>query len=414
MLMAHRSTGMEWIATGCLLLAGLQAAVAAEPAATLETIDAQPSWRLSTKQVRLAITQRGGHMAPVEFLADTAEPVQPYHISPWQNEKLALDVPVLVPLRGDWFCVPFGGNGTLFKGETHPPHGEIAGAEWSFVKGGSDAAKGIHSLTLECATRARPGKIRKELFLVDGHNVVYSANSVEGFAGPAPCGHHATLAMPEAEGVFRIATSPIQFGMTCPGVFSDPAKREYQSFASGARFSDLKKVPLQFKDAPDADVTRLPARRGYADLLQVVNVPEGTAWTAATRTDKNWLWFALKDPKVLRSTVFWIENGGRHGSPWNGRNNCLGMEDVTALFAEGLAPSAAPNVLSEQGVPTVLEFSATKPTTVRYIQGLTRVPAGFGQVQKVEFAPGKATFIGEQGARVDVPVRHEFLATGNL
>ena len=117
---------------------------------------------------------------------------------------------------------------------------------------------------------------------------------------------------------------------------------------------------------------------------------------------------------MLRSTVFWIENGGRHGSPWNGRNNCLGMEDVTALFAEGLAPSAAPNVLSEQGVPTVLEFSATKPTTVRYIQGLTRVPAGFGQVQKVEFAPGKATFIGEQGARVDVPVRHEFLATGNL
>ena len=382
-------------------------AAAAEPA-KMETIDAQPSWILESPQVRLAVTKVGGQMAPVTFLRDSGKPVQPYHVSPWQNEGLKdLPAPVLTALRGDWFCLPFGGNGDAFRHEKHPPHGEVAGAEWTYVDTKHDG--GRHTLVLAFEPQARKGKIVKELSLVEGHNAVYSRHIVTGFSGPAPCGHHATLAMPDEPGVFRVSTSPIEFGMTNPSRFSDPAKREYQALAIAAPFTDLAHVPLLEKGTGDADLTRLPARQGYADLVQVVNKQDATAWTCATRTDEGWLWYALKDPKVLRSTLFWIENRGRHGSPWNGRNNCLGLEDVTSFFADGLAASAGANLLTRRGVPTAIEFTADKPTEIRYIQGVTRVPEGFGKVVAAEYAPGSVTFVAEGGERVTVPVRHEFL-----
>ena len=132
-----------------------------------------------------------------------------------------------------------------------------------------------------------------------------------------------------------------------------------QALAIAAPFSDLARVPTIEKGAADADLTRLPARQGYADLVQVVNKPEGTAWTCAVRGDEGWMWYALKDPKVLRSTLFWIENRGRHGSPWNGRNNCLGLEDVCGFFADGLVPSTQDNALTKQGVRTAIELDAT-------------------------------------------------------
>jgi hypothetical protein len=323
-----------------------------------------------------------------------------------------LPAPVLDILRGDWFCVPFGGNSEAFRGEQHPPHGEIVGGTWRLL--GDTKTGGVTTLRMSYETKARPGTITKELSLVEGQNVVYSRNVIEGFAGPAPLGHHATLAMPDAEGVFRIATSPFRFGMTNPTLFSNPVNREYQSLAIGARFTDLARVPVQFRDAPEADLTRLPARRGYADLVQIVNQDGGPAWTTATRVDEGWMWFSLKDPAVLNSTVFWIENRGRHGVPWNGRNNCLGLEDVTALFADGLVPSAQPNILTKEGVKTAIELRADRPTAVNYIQGVARVPAGFDLVKTAEFKPGEVIFTSASGQKVTIPVRHEFLSTGKL
>ena len=253
---------------------------------------------------------------------------------------------------------------------------------------------------------------------MDGQNAVYSRHTIEGFAGRAPLGHHATLAMPEKEGAVRIATSPIRFGMTCPGVFSDPKQREYQALLPGAKWTDLAKVPVAWKGAADADLTRLPGRYGYADLVQLVNESSektgGPAWTTATFSADGYLWFALKDPAVLTTTVFWMENHGRHGHPWNGRNNCLGLEDVTAFFADGLAASVSDNLLSKEGIATAVTLTADKPTTVNYIQGVVRIPEGFENVKTLEFAPGEVTFVSTTGQRVTAPVRHEFLAIGTF
>ena len=400
--------------TASLLVVGLALvfSVHAGPGEKTRAAHSQPCWILATPQVELALTQLGGHMAPVTFFRDSKQPVQPYHISPWQGEKHAYPVPVLVPLRGDFFCLPFGGNGDAVNGEKHPPHGETAGSPWKHVA--TKKTGDVTTLTVALETKVRAGKVTKELSLVDGQNVIYSRHLIEGFAGKTPLGHHATLAMPEKDGAFRIATSPFKFGMVAPGLFSDPKQAEYQALQIGARFTDLHKVPVAWKGAPDADLASLPARKGHADLFMLFNEPTGPAWVTATRGDEGWVWFALKDPAILNGTLFWLENHGRHGLPWFGRNNCVGIEDITGHWADGLAASVSPNLLTKEGIATAIELSATRPTAVNYIQGVVRVPAGFVEVKTIEFAPGQVTFVSTTGQRVTAPVRHEFLKAGKL
>lgn len=385
--------------------------------AKLRTIHSQPSFVFASDQVELAVTEIGGHMSPVTFYRGSDKPVQPYYISPWQAEKHAqMPAPVLVPLRGDFFCMPFGGNSDAVGGEKHPPHGEIVGNKWTAA--GVKKTGKVSTLTLNIDTKVRKGRVTKELSLVDGQNAVYSRHTIDGFEGPCPLGHHATLAMPEKEGAIRIATSPFRFGMTCPTLFGDPREREYQSLLPGERWTDLTKVPVWQKGAPDADLTRLPARRGYCDLVQIVSEPweklKGPAWMTATNTEAGYVWFSLKDPDVLRSTVFWIENHGRHGHPWNGRNNCLGLEDVTSHFADGLLASTRENMLTREGIKTAVELKAGQPLVVNYIEGVVRVPAAFDVVKTVEFAPGEVTFVSASGQRVTAPVKHEFLKGSSL
>lgn len=381
------------------------------------TIHAQPSFVVSTPQVEMAVTELGGHMAPVTFYRDSSKPVRPYHISPWQDEKpSAMPAPVLNALRGDFFCMPFGGNSDAVASEKHPPHGEIVGEKWKLL--GTKTSGDVTTLTMSIETHVRTGRITKELSLVDNQNVIYSRHIINGFAGNVPLGHHATLAMSHKEGSVRLATSPFRFGMTYPGMFSDPKQREYQSLLPGTKWTTLAKVPVAWKGEPDADLTRLPARQGYADLVQIVNEPwektNGPAWMTATFTDAGYLWFSLKDPSVLNSTVFWIENRGRHGHPWNGRNNCLGLEDVTAFFADGLKASTNDNIFNKEGVATSVKLDSTTPTSVNYIQGVAKIPDGFEMVKTLEFAPGEVTFVSTTGKRVTTKVRHSFLKTGKL
>lgn len=375
-------------------------------------IHGQPSWVVATDDVEVAVTRRGGHMAPVTFARGSDRPIRPYHVSPWQEEGLTdLPAAVLVPLRGDFFCLPFGGNGEAFRGERHAPHGETATEAWTFA-GRSRAADGAETLTLTLDTKVRSGRVTKQLTVRPGEPVVYTRHVVEGFAGPSTVGHHATLALPRTPRALAVSVSPFRLGMTNPTRFSDPAAGEYQSLAIDAVFTDLAKVPSIFKDPPEVDCTHFPARPGYADLLAVVADPAALgghpAWTAAVNTEEHWAWFELRDAAVLPTTLFWIEDGGRHGLPWNGRNHCLGLEDVCGAFADGLAPSTRANPLADRGVRTVVEFDAARPTEIRTIQGAVRVPAGFDRVARIEFRPAGLRLVATGGATVDVPVRHAF------
>jgi hypothetical protein len=412
----NRTSAPRWVclALGFYLIVG---AISAQDGVKTEIVASQPCWVIDNGTVRLAVTQKGAQMAPVTFCLDSDRTIEPYYISPWQGEGLELNPPVLVPLRGDFFCLPFGSNSAPYEGRKFYPHGEPAGALWSVI--GSIKTGAITTLTLALQTKIPAGKITKFIHLIDGQNVVYSQERLEGYSLKTSIGHHAILAVPEREGSLRIATSRFRFGMTSPFLFSDPVNREYQSFAIGQRFDSLSRVPLACRDAEPADSTSFPARTGFADLLAVFSepadkLPRQVAWTAATNQDGGYLWFSIRDPRLLPTTVVWIENHGRHESPWNGRNRCLGLEDVCSYLNEGLPISAQPNDINAQGIPTAIELDADRPTVVNYIQGVAKIPADFQVVKDVEFGAGKLIFISVTGKRVTVPVSFEFARTGEL
>ncbi|MBM3734475.1 MAG: hypothetical protein FJW39_01705 [Acidobacteria bacterium] len=388
---------------------GAATVMTARAAGSVRRVHSQPSWVISNDQVELALTVLGGHMAPVRFHRGDAGAFQPYHISPWQDERIKVDVPVLVPLRGDFFCMPFGG-GKERDGREHPPHGETACMQWRLVESGKKGA--VTALHTAIDTKVRAGRVAKRLMLVDGHNIVYSQHRIEGFAGPTTPGHHATLRLPDQEGSFRLASSAFDYGTTHPAAFADTTKGEYQSFAIGARIDRLSKVPLRFKDAAsDADMTALPARTGYVDLMAVYKKPgPQPAWMSAVNQREGYVWFSLKDPAMLPGTVFWLENRGRHQSPWSGRNRCLGLEDVCWYFDQ----SYEDNPVSRLGIPTFRTMDGARPTVINYIQGAARVPEGFDIVERVEFEAGRITLIARSGKSVAAPVNHEFLRSGEL
>jgi hypothetical protein len=120
-----------------------------------------------SSHVTAHLTQLGGHLAPVAFRVGK-KTVSPYSVAPWAEEKIEAGLPGLLhALRGDFFCAPFGGNGTPWRGEKHPPHGETANAAWelaSFEKSGSTV-----TLHASLATKVRKGRVDKFLTLVDGH-----------------------------------------------------------------------------------------------------------------------------------------------------------------------------------------------------------------------------------------------------
>jgi hypothetical protein len=105
-------------------------------------------------------------------------------------------------------------------------------------------------------------------------------------------------------------------------------------------------------------------------------------------------------------------NRGRHGSPWNGRNVCLGIEDVSAFFADGIAASNEPNFLTEQGIPTAVTLNPKRPTVVNYIQGAVRIPKGFDRVRTVLFQEQQISLVAYSGKIVVVPLNWKFIFTG--
>jgi len=379
---------------------------------TLRKIASQPSWLIRNKDVELAVTQLGGHMAPVTFYRAGKSPVQPYYINPWHAEELKIDEPVLRPLRGDFFCMPFGENAEASRGAKHDVHGEPAGGKWTLVS--AEAAGDVKTLALSMRTRSPAGKITKRLSLVNGQNIVYVQHTLEGFSERMPLGHHATLAMPQREESVHVATSPIRFGRTNPTLTEDATAGQYQSVAPNRRFRSPSQVQLLWRRPLAGDFTAYPTRKGFGDLVALFNkpMPGRPAWTTATYEDEGFLWFSLKDPAVLPTTLLWVANCGRHDPPWNGRNQCLGLEDICGFFAEGVPESVRANILTKDGIATAIKLSPKRPTVVNYIEGVVKVPRGFTKVSSAEFESGRVTFLSTTGKKAAAAVNHSFLWTG--
>jgi hypothetical protein len=377
-----------------------------------EKVLGQNCWILENETTRVSITKKGGMWAPVTFFRNTGTPVEPYYVSPWQEEGLAIDDPVLVPLRGNFFCAPFGGD-NRYRKEVHVAHGEPATATWTGAR--STQANGVVTFEAKMTTKVRPGTVTKRISMVDGESVLYVQHVMEGFSGKMSLGYHGTLKGSESEDALLLSFSPYQFGMTNRTGGPYFAGGEYYSLQPGERFTSLSRVPTIWKDPANDRCDSFPRRKGFVDIVQIyARQSRQPGWSAAVRPADGYMWFSLKDTEVLPSTVLWMENFGRHQQPWSGRNCCLGIEEVCSFLAEGLKTSAAKNPASDAGILTAASLSARKPLNVNCIEGVARIPKGFDRVASAKFAPDGVEFTSESGKSVKVSARTSFVHTGSL
>ena len=223
-------------------------------------------------------------------------------------------------------------------------------------------------------------------------------------------GHHPVLKLP-GDGAGRISVSPFTYGQVYPGAFENPAQGGYGILKPGATFTSLSRVPRA--DGQFADLSCYPSREGYEDLAMVAADPAlPFAWTALVVAKEGYVWFSLKNPRILRSTVFWMSNGGRHYAPWNGRHrHAIGLEEVTADFDHGLAACARRNALNRAGVETCVRLDPKKPLVVPYVMAVAAIPRGFDIVKKIAAAAnGKSvTLTARSGKTIKVELNVTFI-----
>jgi len=370
-------------------------------------------WPLRNDVVEASVAQTGGMLGPVVFHLPNGHSVSPLAVAPWTGEVLPEGLPPLLnTLRGDFFCAPFGGNGTAFRGESHPPHGESANKAWT-LDATTHAGDAI-TLHAHLVTRVRKGRIDKRLTLREGHTAVYCEHVMQGFSGDMPIGTHPCVQFPNREGAGRISVGNWRWGQVLPMDLEKPEDGGYTALKIGSRFRSLRRVALA--RGGWTDLSRYPARKGYEDLVMLVGSGKGDfGWTAVTFPDEGFALIQIKNPRVLQHTVLWHSNGGRHYAPWNGRHvNVLGLEEVTSYFHLGLAESVRANPLSKAGIPTSVKLSPRRPLRVATILAVVAIPAKFDEVASLRAVDGGMEVTALSGKSVKAPIDLSFVQSESV
>jgi hypothetical protein len=336
----------------------------------------------------------------------------PLYTAPWVDDPAVANdesiQPNLRALSGDFFCAPFGGTDE----EGVPTHGWPANSAWdhldtrAYAEGGSIARYVLKK-------RPAGARLLKEITLRDGHPFVYQRHIFEGGAGVISVASHAmTKFSPRG----RLAFSAKAYAETPKQPLeADPARGRF-ALAYPARFTHLGKAPL--KDGGTTDLLSYPIAERHEDFVMLVEATGSSlGWAAAIREDAADILLSLKNPRDFPVTMLWFSNGGRDYAPWNGRNfGVLGIEEGRAWSAYGYAASAAPNPLSESGVPTVLKLNPEGTTEVRHVIGGLPLPAGWTSIGAVRAAPDRLILGGasSRSAEIDAPYDGGFLANGNI
>ena len=327
---------------------------------------------LRSDRVSLAVTETGGHLSDVTFMLPDGRQVSPMHVAPWANEILADDTPpILRVLRGDFFCAPFGSS-DLIPGETRV-HGLPANGAWRLAGTSANALDAVLDGEVMGATVTKHVEVRP------GETIVYQRHTLAGGSGRLPIGHHAML---RAESPLQLGFAPWTVALTPPEPVETPPHGR-PLLANDQIITDLKKAKRV--GGGTADLTIFPTAEGFEAIWMLISdQAPAFAWTAATAADEGWVWFSLKNQRVLPQTLLWLSNGGRDYPPWNGRHRrAIGLEEICGYFHLSHARSIADNPVAAGGSPTAVDLRPDAPLIVSYMFGLAAIPPGFGAVTDI-------------------------------
>ncbi len=349
---------------------------------------------LNNGLLEVGLNPTGGMLESVRFfLPDRV--IEPMHRAPWLDESLPDAPPMLQNLAGDFFCAPFS-DSDILPDETRP-HGLTANGSWQVT----DAS--LLHLEAELNGTVAGARVSKILELREGQPLLYQTHRFQGGDIRLPLGHHAMLRAGEP---LNLSFSPWVWGGTPPEPVETEASGGRSSLIYPQTFEDLRQV--RTADGGRADLSTYPVLERSEDILMLVSQEAPLAWSAVCAPYTGWLWFALKNPAVLQSTVLWLSNGGRDYPPFSGRHTrVIGVEEVTSYFHLGHSASFLPNPVSQQGYATTLQLVPGGTLEVRYAFGLVAVPQGFERLVSLERDDTKLVLQGVQGA-VTVPYDASF------
>lgn len=340
---------------------------------------------IHSDHVSLAVTETGGHLSSVTFtLGDRA--ISPLHTAPWADESLPNDIPpILRILRGDFFCAPFGDNDVI-AGGGHA-HGASANGTWQLVR--SDDA----SLEAELSETILGARLTKQIELRPGHAVVYQRHTFAGGQGRLPVGHHLML---RADPVLRLGFAPRVWAGTPPTeIETPPAGRSILAYPQTITDLDAARSAVGGR----IDLTTYPSATDHEDLWSLVSdATRPFTWSAATCAGGGWVWFALKNPRLLPSTILWLSNGGRTYLPFSSRHiGVIGIEEVCSYFHLGHAASIADNPIAQLGVPTAIRLDPDGTVTIPYLFGLAAVDRSFDRVVDIRAVDDGIVLVDRHG-----------------
>lgn len=357
--------------------------------------------RLAVEGIALNVEPRGGILADLVIERDGRR-IAPLHRAPWVGQPGEVPddaAPHLAVLEGDFFCAPFGRT----DDPEVPAHGWPANGHWQ-LDGIDLAVDGARTGRFELSERVQGAVVSKEVTLRPRHPVVYQRHVLRGGAGGLPIAHHAMIRVP---GGARVSFSSKDFGATpTTPQESDPA-RGRSLLAYPQRFDSLADVGLA--DGGRRDLRRYPWAEGQEDFLTLFDPPGATiGWSAAVAKLDGFVFFAVKDARVLGQTSLWMSNGGRSYAPWSSRHLAvLGIEETCAHFGDGPTVSGGDNDLARAGYRTAVPLGGR--TDVRYALGAIPVPEGWSEVAEIAIAEGELVLVDVSGRREAVPFDPDFL-----
>ncbi|HEY4164535.1 MAG TPA: hypothetical protein VGM59_15820 [Dongiaceae bacterium] len=356
---------------------------------------------IASDTVAIDFNPEGGHFDRVVFRSGGRE-ISPLHRAPWREETLPADTPVaLRNLAGDFFCAPFCAADL----DGSPFHGWTSNGRWQAAGEAKDASGGS-TIGFRLENPVMGASVTKEITLHPGHPVIYQHHVFTGGQGALPVGHHV---MVRSSGGLTLSFSPKAFGITPEAPQEPDPERGRFALAYPQRFADLSRAKRA--DGTPIDLTRHPIDPRAEDVVFLVDEPgREFAWSAALCRSEGFLFFAIKDPKILTGTMLWMSNGGRFYEPWSSRHTgCLGIEELCSYGAEGHRASIASNPVSAAGYNTALELKPKGDVAIPYAFGATAMGPEWSKVADIQRKPQALRIIDVSGAMAEVPFDWDFL-----
>lgn len=370
----------------------------------IKTHYGKSSYNISNESVEVFTTVLGGNTTAYFKLGKKT--ICPYFIAPWWKEPwLNLGSNLLNVCRGNFFCLPMGGDPEGYSGKVIPVHGSCANENWDQLDRENDNKKKLSLVFRENDFAS----IHKEITIKDSETIIYEKNTVMGYEGDYPIAYHPMIKLPTEFGKAHLAIGEFIDGFTTKEPHEDPAMGGYYLFKNDIRINNIKRVPTIYGDFED--LSKQPIRKGFEEVaIFITDKNQDIGYSAITNKEDGYLYFQLKNPKEFQSTMLWISNGGRHYPPWNGRcDSVIGLEETTSFFHYGLKKSAENNFLNERGYRTFSKLNKNEKKSFKLISGVVDIPEGFSGVEKIEKKDNGIVITGLNNEKIIVSVDVDYL-----